>query len=201
MYNVYLCFYNILFKLKWWNTIHKHTTCFFIFLKNCWLITFFCKIECTWKSCRSTSNYSNFFIKAALCWWHNFLRYITCIRLKILHSYEFLNFIYSNSLIYSSSCTRIFTSSVTYMSTYCRKRIFFLDKRKCIHKPALCSHLKIALDCYMCWTGCFTRCCTCIITVNPVLIPVVLRPHMWSPFLFWWKRHLRILYFFSCFST
>ena len=80
------------------------------------------------------------------------------------------------------------------MSADCREWVVLLDQCKGISVSSLRCHLDITLNSDMCRTGCLTRSCTCIITVDAVLITIVFVPHLRSPFLLCWKNMLRILY-------
>ena len=50
-------------------------------------------------------------------------------------------------------------------------------------------------------TGCFTWCSSCVITVNTVYIPVIMAPHMLTPWLRTRKRHSWIAYLTALFIT
>ena len=197
--NIDFCCNNILFKYEGRNTVNNHTSKLLIFLENCRFIAFFRKIECTWNTGRTSTYDSDLLFKLSIKRRYNFLWYKSCLCFKILHCDKFLYLIDCYSLIDSRTCTCILASSVTYMSTDRRKRIIFLYKFKSICISALCRKLKITLDCNMRRTCCFTWCCSRLMCLDTVFIPVIFCPHFRSPLLLWRKRHLRILYLWAIF--
>ena len=68
------------------------------------------------------------------------------------------------------------------MAAYCREWVFLFDKGKGVFVSALGSHLKISLYGNMGGTGCLTGCSPCVVTVNPVVVPVIFIPFFRPPF-------------------
>ena len=120
------------------------------------------------------------------------LRNISVFFINLFCCDELFNLINCDRLINRASCTGILTSSVTYCTTYCRKWIFIFDKLQCIHISPLRCHLYVTLYRKMCRTGGLTRCCTCIITVNLCIIPIIWIPFFFAPLNCIRKLRLRI---------
>ena len=79
------------------------------------------------------------------------------------------------------------------MSAYCRERIFFLDKSKCVSVPSLRGHVKITLNSNVGRTCSLARGCACIIAVDSVGVSVVFIPLFRTPRHSVRKLYLRIL--------
>ena len=64
LHQIYTALYNFLIELHVWNTVHQKTAGLVFALVNCNAVTAAIKPVCTGKSCRTRTNYGDFFTAA-----------------------------------------------------------------------------------------------------------------------------------------
>ena len=146
------------------------------------MVTFFRQIKRTGQPCGASADNGNFLCKFPFERRNHFLRYISGLCLQILFRNETFHLVNGNRLVNRASRTGVLTSAVADMPADCRERIFFLNQCQGVLISALCRHLQITLYRNVRRTCRLAGSRPCIITIDAVLIPVILRPHMGSPF-------------------
>ena len=145
----------------------------FFFFKNGDIIASGTQVVCTGHSCWTSTNDGHSVIAsphAAII----LLTYRdeTLVFMKLLLSDELLDLINCDRRVDSTSCTGIFTASVTDGSAYCREWIVLLDELKSIHVSAFLCQTHISLNGEMSRTGCLTWGGTGIIDIYLSIFPV-----------------------------
>ena len=193
---------NVLLQTIGRNTVQHHTAGTRLTLEYGYRVTIPTEeVSCS-KTCRATTDNSNLvFISPHTAIMLLAKRYVTGFFLHIKRCDELLDLVDRQRLIDGTTGTCILTAAVTDMSTDCRKRIIFLDKCQRIGIPALRSKLQIALHGNMRRTRGFTGCGSGLMGLDTVLIPIILCPHMRSPWLLRRQRLLRVSHCCSVFFT
>ena len=117
-------------------------------------------------------------IRADIHLWHK-----ACLSIEVLVSDELLHGIDSNRLVNGATGTGILAAAVAHATADCREGVLALDKLQGFGIFALSGFLQVALYGDMGRTSRLTGCGTRRIAVDAVLVAVVFRPLMRTPFL------------------
>ena len=174
---------DILVELVRRYSVAEHSARFGVLLKHGRFIAHRSQIVCATQTRRTAADDGDLLFPALLDVGADIdLRHKTCLGMQVFLRNEFLHGVDSHGAVDRTARTSVLATAVADTPAHCRERVLAFDQLQCLGVFAFCGFLQITLHGDMCRTSGLTRRRTGLITVDAVLVAVVFRPFLRTPF-------------------